>query len=185
MAMAFTDEGASTAGTWDSPAVSDHRFQAAQVSLVNYIMTRAFTQLAQEAYRQTRGESTRRWVNIFSYHYPRKGSDIKAGAVPSEELVNMWWANFPTVSLMVGPKDNPGEFERLGLIPTEDVIKTSIEYPGSPFRCFAFNGGKQVGNVIQVRWDKCVGKAYIKHCENHGKRPDIREGERVLGAHTG
>ena len=178
---AFISEGQITSATWDSASESDKRFARAQASLISYVRIRAYTALAQEAYKLTRGESTRRWINIFSYHYPRTSDDIKAGKVPQQTLQNMWWSNFPTVSLINGPKaEGTAIFERLSLPNTVEAVRQAIEYEGGPFRLFVFNSGKRSGNVFQVRWDGCVGSAYINHCRARGEEPDVREGETVL-----
>lgn len=179
--LAFSNQGAASSETWDSLAESDKRFVDAQQSLIAHITVRLYTTLAQEAYKLTRGESTRVWINIFSYFYPRTSLDIKAGKVAPSSLNNMWWANFPTVSLINGPKNEGAAiFNRLNILDTETAVRQAVEYPGSPFRLFVFNSGKRVGNVFQVRWDGCVGASYINHCAVQGRTPDVRENETIL-----
>ena len=171
---------------WDAPDQRDQRFVYAQKSLVQYVIWRSFTLLSQEAYKLSNNESRRRWLNVFSFFYPVKGELIRSGSIDKVQLRNMWWANFPTVSILNGLKDDAdqpgGTFARLNIEPTLSQIKTALEsFPDSPFRVFMFNAGRDAGNVIQVRWDGCVGAAYMHHCRIRGINPDVRPNEHVLG----
>lgn len=177
LVTAFRTGGADSAPTWDTVEHSERRFCHAHASLVSYITTRAYTVLAQEAYRQTRGESTRGWVNVFAYHYPRKTVEM-ATAPPNH---NMWWANFATVALIEGPREDPTLPARLGLTAVEAAVRAAIEYEGSPFRLFVYYAGKRHGTVFQVRWDKSVSSKYIDYCAFRKLTSDVRPGEAVVG----
>jgi hypothetical protein len=169
------------APVWNTPQEFETRFVEAWHILFAFIAARGTAKVHQEAYKWHKGSREKPWVNIFTYRNP-VAKDKQALYVAEE--ANFFWCHNPTVSFFKGPRLNDGSgqndtdiFKRLGLQDMESALRTLFERPGTPFRLFVFYAGRDVGNVVQVRWDGCVSKAYMRYCQKYNIVPNVKVNE--------